>query len=217
MATTTLIYFSHSKCILVSTGFFKGTTKYFIFTVLPFGLSAAASVFTKVVCLLVKFWRFHFIKIACLLDDGLGIEYDFFKACYNLKFVYYTLTAADLIPNFNKSFWTLCQEITWLGIDIDITNTIIKITSDRISSIFNTIEFLTDKNQPENYPNLPVKLFDLDKNRRFALDKNNKWSQFNLKFLCSNSTVNEFSSDWSDKNNLLVPSIFLVLKAIQHS
>ena len=47
----------------------KGATKYFVFTVLPFGLSSAQFVFTKVVCPLVKHWRFHAVKIVCFLDN----------------------------------------------------------------------------------------------------------------------------------------------------
>ena len=39
--------------------------KLFVFTVLPFGLSTAPFVFTKVVRPLVKYWRFSSIKIAC--------------------------------------------------------------------------------------------------------------------------------------------------------
>ena len=124
---------------------FNGTTKYFIFAVLPFGLSTVPFVFITVVCPLVKFWRFHSIKIACFSGDSLGIEYEFLEACNNSNFVRNTLRAAGFIPSSNKSLWTPCQKITRLGIDIDITNDIIKITSDRISNVFNTIEFLTDK------------------------------------------------------------------------
>ena len=47
----------------------------------------------------------------------------------------------QLINRFSK--FCFC---TWghIGIDIDITKNIIKITYDRVSSIFNTIEFLTE-------------------------------------------------------------------------
>ena len=43
----------------------KGATKYFVFTVLPFGLSSALFVLTKVVHPLVKHWPLHAVKIAC--------------------------------------------------------------------------------------------------------------------------------------------------------
>ena len=48
-------------------------------------------------------------------------------------------------------------------------------------------------------------------------DKNNKCLRFNSKFLCPNTEpVNAISSDWSNKNNLLVPLIFLIPKAFKH-
>ena len=85
---------------------FNCTTKYFILTVLPFGLSTVPFVFTEVVHPLVKFWRFHSIKLACFLDGGLGIEYKFLKACNNSNFVRYTLTEVGFISSLNKSVWT---------------------------------------------------------------------------------------------------------------
>ena len=54
-------------------------THYFVFTVLPFGLSTAPFVFTKVVRPLIKYWRLHAIKIACFSGDGLGIQFGYSK------------------------------------------------------------------------------------------------------------------------------------------
>ena len=62
-------------------------THYFVFTVLPFGLSTAPFVFTKVVRPLIKYWRLHTIRIACFLDDGLGIEFGYSKSETSSKFV----------------------------------------------------------------------------------------------------------------------------------
>ena len=42
------------------------------FTVLPFGLSSAPYIFSKVVRVLVKYWRSHAVRITVCLDDGLG-------------------------------------------------------------------------------------------------------------------------------------------------
>ena len=47
-----------------------GVPRYFCFAVLPFGLSTAPYIFTKVCRPLVKLWRFHGIKIVLYLDDG---------------------------------------------------------------------------------------------------------------------------------------------------
>ena len=51
---------------------FNGVTKYFCFTVLPFGLTSAPYIFTKLLRPLVKFWRFNGIKIVVYIDDGCG-------------------------------------------------------------------------------------------------------------------------------------------------
>ena len=45
----------------------------FIFTALPFGLTSAPFIFTKVMRRLVKHWRINGIRITCFLDDGLGV------------------------------------------------------------------------------------------------------------------------------------------------
>ena len=49
----------------------NGIIKYFFFTVLPFSLSTALLVFTKVVHPLVKYFRMHSIKNAGFLEDVL--------------------------------------------------------------------------------------------------------------------------------------------------
>ena len=51
---------------------FSGDTKfrYFVFTVLPFGLASAAFIFTKCLKPLEKYWRIHGISVAIFLDDG---------------------------------------------------------------------------------------------------------------------------------------------------
>ena len=48
-------------------------TCYFVFMVLPFELTSAPFIFTKVMRCLVKHWRINAIRIACFLDDGLGV------------------------------------------------------------------------------------------------------------------------------------------------
>ena len=51
----------------------NGETKYFVFTVLPFGLSTSPYIFTKAVRPLVKYWRFKGIPIVVFIDDGIGV------------------------------------------------------------------------------------------------------------------------------------------------
>ena len=49
---------------------------YYVFTVLPFGLSTACYVFTKLLRPLVRYWRARGIRIVVYLDDGLAVAAD---------------------------------------------------------------------------------------------------------------------------------------------
>ena len=51
----------------------NGSVKYFVFTVLPFGLTSAPFIFTKTMRVLVKYWREQAVKIASFIDDGAGV------------------------------------------------------------------------------------------------------------------------------------------------
>ena len=81
----------------------------------------------------------------CFLDDGLGIAYTYQDALSCSNFVTITLINSGFVPNVTKSIWIPCQRITWLGIEIDVNNNTLSITSSRITSILNKIEFLTNK------------------------------------------------------------------------
>lgn len=59
---------------------FQGETQYHIFTVLPFGLSAAPYIFTKILRPLVGWWRANGIYIAVFLDDDWSIADDYNSA-----------------------------------------------------------------------------------------------------------------------------------------
>ena len=76
--------------LLVLSGPLKtGSTKYFQFCVLPFGLSSACNVFTKVLRPFTKRWRGIGIKAIICIDDGIAGSRSF-------EFV---KTAAELIKN----------------------------------------------------------------------------------------------------------------------
>jgi len=64
------IYQSHTKFL----GFqwlIKGKPTYYIFTILPFGLSTACYSFTKLLWPLVKYWRGKGLWALVYLDDGI--------------------------------------------------------------------------------------------------------------------------------------------------
>jgi len=74
----------HYRYLGFSWTFKDGTTKYYYYKVLPFGLASACYAFTKVMRPLVKRWRNLGIRCAIYLDDGIFGE-SYFKNCSNIS------------------------------------------------------------------------------------------------------------------------------------
>ena len=108
----------------------NGIRKFFVFTVLPFGLSSAPYIFTKVVRVLVRYWRSHAVRITVYLDDGLGCARDFARCEAASLFVKSSLQLSGFLPNDSKSIWqpTSCSIHT------------ISIPSERILSVVQVID-----------------------------------------------------------------------------
>ena len=83
--------------------FKDGSKRFFQYAVLPFGLTSGPFIFTKIVRALVKYWRSYAIKIACFLDDGMGLDYVYSKALEKSIFVKDSLDFAGFIVNLEKS------------------------------------------------------------------------------------------------------------------
>ena len=81
---------------------FKGNIKFFIFRVLPYGLTSSPFIFTEVVRPLVRYWRSSSLKITFFLDDGIGIENNYEEAKRKSEFVRETLAKSGFIPTFQN-------------------------------------------------------------------------------------------------------------------
>ena len=77
-------------------------TKYFVFTVLLFSSLSTTIVFTKILHPLFKYWHTHAMKIACFLDDVLGITYNYNKDLVIFEFLESSLLKSSFVPN-NKN------------------------------------------------------------------------------------------------------------------
>ena len=64
--------FQEYQTILGFSWIFNNIERYFVFTVLPFGLKSSAYIFTKLLRPLVADWRGQSIKVVLNLDDGFG-------------------------------------------------------------------------------------------------------------------------------------------------
>ena len=115
-------------------------SRYFVFSVLPFGLSTAPYIFTKCIRPLEKYWRLQGIKIAVFLDDGLVCENDY-DSCKSLAYIVkQDLRNAGFVCNDAKSIWEPSQNVVWSGLRWNSVDGCIHITDRRLNNIFDHIE-----------------------------------------------------------------------------
>ena len=119
--------------------FVDGVRNYFVFTVLPFGLSPSPFVFTKLLRPLVKYWRLHGLLIVVYTDDGICITIGLEEAKRNSKFVRDSIIAAGLVPNVEKSNSEPSQTSWWLGIITDTHKGVLFLPKRSIESLTTSI------------------------------------------------------------------------------
>ena len=122
-----------------------GVTKYFVFVVLPFGLTSAPFIFTKIVRVLVKLWRGHGVRICVFIDDGLGAKKNKSVARMDANLVRYSLEYSGFVANVEKSHWEPSQELTWLGVTVNLASGSFSISNEREKSLMSTLEFVCKK------------------------------------------------------------------------
>ncbi|VDI18252.1 Hypothetical predicted protein [Mytilus galloprovincialis] len=116
------------------------STKYFKFLVLPFGLSSACYIFTKVTRPLIKKWRGEGKQILMYLDDGFGTHSDI-NSCTDIAAqVKQDLIDSGFVPKVEKSMWSPKKTLIYLGYFIDTDKAILSIPVDRLSKLFDTIK-----------------------------------------------------------------------------
>ena len=107
-------------------------SRYFCFTVLPFGLSSAPYLFTEIFLPLVRYRRGLGIHLVLYLDDGAGCEKDFFSTQHFSNITRSDLVRVGLVPNCDKSIWTNVQRLEWLGISWDLLSAILSIPQVKV-------------------------------------------------------------------------------------
>ena len=91
--------------------FGSGVTKYFKFTVLPFGLSVGPYIFSKVMRPLVRYLRCKALSIVVYLDDGISAAQSFSKCEEHSLLVRSDLFKSGFVPNKCKCQWVPLQAI----------------------------------------------------------------------------------------------------------
>ena len=120
--------------------------RYFVFTVLPFGLSPAPHIFTKVLNPIVKYWRVFGFNIALVLDDGFLLDYTEGTCNLVAQKVKSELRKSGFITDDVKSIWTPCQVIQWLGIVWDSRCATISVSETRLWGILDAILKIFERN-----------------------------------------------------------------------
>jgi ribonuclease HI len=129
------IFLEHQPFLGFSWKMDKSTTSYFMFTVLPFGLTSAPFIFTKLIRPLVKLWRSKGITNVVYLDDGFDIERNIKNCTDNASIIQSDLHQAGFITNEDKCVWQPTQSLIWLGIHWDGVTGTISISPDGIKTI----------------------------------------------------------------------------------
>ena len=97
-----------------------GVPGFYVFAVLPFGLSTACYIFTKLMRPLVRLWRGRGLKAIVYLDDGIIAVEGKSQALRESAQVQYELRCAGFVVNAEKSVWDPNKDMEWLGFRIDL-------------------------------------------------------------------------------------------------
>ena len=112
-----------------------GRMKFYEFTVLPFGLTSAPYVFTKVLRQLIRFWRGHGHRVLLYLDDGIGGHFSKTSATHLSIKVRQDIIACGFTLNDEKSVWEPTQIITFLGVILNFVTGTIHIPERRLAKL----------------------------------------------------------------------------------
>ena len=121
--------------------------KYYVFTVLPFGLCTACYLFTKLMRPVVRYWRGQGLRVVVYLDDGLCAVNGIGAADAASQLVRHTLDQAGFAVHPGKSVWKPTQRLAWLGFVTDMSLGQIEVPESKIAEIRGMLEFAKQSDQ----------------------------------------------------------------------
>ena len=110
---------------------FKWEGKYYTYNCLPFGLSTAPWVFSKVMRELVMFWRRDGIKLLPYLDDFMFMKSGFWQCVRLARRMERDFVRAGLMINVPKCHSIPAQQRRQLGFDVDSAQGKFQVPADR--------------------------------------------------------------------------------------
>ena len=121
---------------------YHGKPTFFVFNVLPFGLSTAPYIFTKLLKPAVSHWRSSGIKVCMFLDDGLGGNSSFESASVDAKTVETGLCSLGFVLSSSKCNWQPALVQTWLGHVFNMLKNQLFVTESRMSKLKESLTIL---------------------------------------------------------------------------
>ena len=140
------IHPEHRKFLGFEWTFEDGSTKYFQFCVLPFGLSSACYVFTKVLRPFTKRWRGIGIKAIIYIDDGIAASRSFELAKTAGELIKNDLVSAGFVINSEKSDFNPKTKGKWLGTIINTIEMTFTVPSEKINKLLADIKNILMQN-----------------------------------------------------------------------
>ena len=116
-----------------------GRMRYFVFVVVPFGLSTACYALSKIMRPLVKKWRSAGIRCVAYLDDGIFGSKSFSLTSQHAKTVAMDLEAAGFTINTKKSNFYPTQVGVWLGFLINIIDYTFSAPQEKVNNLMRLI------------------------------------------------------------------------------
>ena len=114
---------------------FEWEQRFYVFTVLPFGLASAPYVFTKLLRPLVKLWRSRGLKSLMYLDDGIVAVNGKESAKKASKWVKNSLISAGFVINDAKSVWLPSHRVMWLGFNLDLVKGCVSVPQEKLDEL----------------------------------------------------------------------------------
>ena len=160
---------------------FGGRTRYFVFIVMPFGLSPASYVFTKVLRPFIKKWRGEGIRCIIYVDDGIHGAAGKRETAYNCLKIREDLELAGFTLNEEKSCMYPSQTGRWLGFNIDSVHLMLSVPDEKLEKLLAISKEATTEvhHRPKNFKNCRPNYFNGSRFRSSI-------QAFNAKNVCPN-------------------------------
>ena len=136
---------------------FAWGNKYYVFNVLPFGLATAGHIFSKVLRVLIKYWRSKGYKIITFLDDGIGGDKYFESALNKSLYIKESIVKFGFLLAEEKCEWIPKLQASWLGYFINMSEGRFFIVENRIQRIERSIDSMIDQLLKQKYSIMAVR------------------------------------------------------------